>query len=1051
MKKSLLISVILFIIHSGSLFSQKEAAIWYFGNNAGLDFNSGAPVALHDMNFYIREGCSTISDAAGNMLFYTNGVKVFNRNHQEMPGYGWGIGGHQSSTNAAIIVPDPVNINKYYIFTTYEYGGNMAHSIIDMTAANGLGAVVSGATLATVTTEKLSAVKDANGTGYWIVTTKKYTNEILAFHLGPTGLNTTPVISSIGTAEGGWPNSGLGALKLSPNGKKLAKANMAHSQIELFDFDNATGIVSNRVAIQFDYWNRPYGIEFSPNSKVLYTAMEVSSGGVFQFDISNHDESIINNSKVVFNYGNPLGALQLGIDGKLYVGVQTTKLDVINEPNNLGTACNYQIGAVDISPGYGTLGLPAFVQSLFSTGFTYTNTCFNDITGFELQEQNIQSVIWNFDDPNAGASNQSNAVNPSHQFTAPGSYNVTVVVTNTSGQTTTITNTVVITAQPIAYSIQNIHACENHINTGISSNFDSSQIESQVLNGQTNMKVSYFDGHGNLLSSPLPSPLSNSIPNQETITVRVSPKTNPLCFSETTFDLIVSPIPNVNTIAEIKSCDDNNDGFTYFDLSSIENQLIGNQPYLDIEYYNGNNNLIPNLPTYYQNIIENQETITVKVKNTVTNCVSHSSFKLIVTPSPVVNESVILKSCDDNKDGISEYFDTSNLEHDLIGNQTGLQLLYFNSNGDLLNSPLPNPISNITPFNDFIKVIVTDTLTNCQKEANVQLLTTAEPIIHSIPTLYSCDEGNGYANFDTSAIQNQLIGNQTQISLVYTNESGELLPTPFPSNFQNQTPFEQTINVKVIDNNNPNCFSTETFKLAVNSLPNINLNDDYILCDLKPYLRLESSPSFDSWTWTYEDGTIVSTNYFANLIDEGEYTLTVVDTKNNISCENSKTFKLTRTVLPQIENVSIQEWSYNNSIEIFATGDGDFEYSINGINYQDQSIFSNVSGGIYTVHVRDKNGCGEDKNEVAVIDYPQFFTPNGNGINDYWQILGIRKYGQALIYIFDRYGKLLTKISPNARGWDGTYHGNPMPSDDYWFKLELNDGKTFKAHFTLKR
>ncbi|CAN0600197.1 unnamed protein product [Laminaria digitata] len=139
-------------------------------------------------------------------------------------------------------------------------------------------------------------------------------------------------------------------------------------------------------------------------------------------------------------------------------------------------------------------------------------------------------------------------------------------------------------------------------------------------------------------------------------------------------------------------------------------------------------------------------------------------------------------------------------------------------------------------------------------------------------------------------------------------------------------------------------------------------------------------------------------------------------------------------------------------VEVEVSGDGDYEYSIDGINYQNEPRFDNVESGFYTVLVRDKNGCGMSEREISVIGFPKFFTPNGDGANDTWQIIGANKnFGDQIIHIFDRYGKLVKQISTSTIGWDGSMNGQLLPSSDYWFRITMNDGKEFKGHFSLKR
>ncbi|KAF2518215.1 T9SS type B sorting domain-containing protein, partial [Flavobacterium salilacus subsp. salilacus] len=182
-------------------------------------------------------------------------------------------------------------------------------------------------------------------------------------------------------------------------------------------------------------------------------------------------------------------------------------------------------------------------------------------------------------------------------------------------------------------------------------------------------------------------------------------------------------------------------------------------------------------------------------------------------------------------------------------------------------------------------------------------------------------------------------------------------------------------------------------------------------------------------------------------------------------------------------------FSDNQVITIQVQGYGNYEYQLEDGPWQDSNIFTNVvpRRTPYTVHVRDKDACSDfitDIPEVNVIDYPRYFTPNGDGYNDYWNIFGLSSQGGAEIYIFDRYGKLIKQISSQSEGWDGTYNGSPLPADDYWFTVTFNEEtisiqplrdasgaivndpvtnepimvevpleltREFKAHFSLKR
>lgn len=730
------------------------------------------------------------------------------------------------------------------------------------------------------------------------------------------------------------------------------------------------------------------------------------------------------------------------------------------EDNNLFLSSTFmshpiQLNGMNISNNSGNNGRDVLLfkykldQNDLSSSISYENTCFDGITSFYL-EGNFDSILWNFDDPTSGANNTSILHDPSHTFINIGNYNVTALVT-CGTETETINVEVVITESPLVNQIADIYACEDVYESQISSAFDTSSIENDLIGNQSDLTIKYFDSNGIELPSPLPNPMSNSILGQETITARITYNTNLTCFTEISFDLIVNPLPEINEINNIYACDDDNDGVTEFDISNLETIISDNQSGMIIEFFYENGEPLPNpLPNTIQNIVLNQETITARITDPNSNCYNESSFDLIVNPLPEVTQLQPIYGCDDNIDGISEYFDTSNVEGQVLNGQTEMTISYFDQSGIALPSPLPNPYTNSNTFNESITIRVTDNNSTCYAETTLQLQTVTQPNISQPENLYACDLGNGYAEFDTSLIEQQLIGNQTGLTIQYFDSDNNPLPSPLPILFQNTEPFFQTISVRVEDGSNPICYSETSFDLIVNELPEINLEDQYYICNLEPSISLFMNSSHNSYDWFYQDGTLISNTNTAVIVDEGTYILTVTDIENGVTCENSFEFSLIRSVLPEIQQINFGELG-NNYIEIIASGDGDFEYSINGMNYQDSNYFSNIQGGIYTVFLRDKDGCGQDSEEVTVIDYPKFFTPNDDGYNDFWQIKGIVNFPNSKTLIFDRYGKLLARITSNDFGWNGFYNGKQMMSNDYWFITDLGNGRTFAGHFSLRR
>jgi gliding motility-associated-like protein len=681
----------------------------------------------------------------------------------------------------------------------------------------------------------------------------------------------------------------------------------------------------------------------------------------------------------------------------------------------------------------------------------FSNICSEFLKEFSVDDQSkVASIIWNFGDPASGVNNTSTDLSPFHDFSVDGKYTVTATVTGKDGTIEVLTETIDAKEPPKAYGINNIYACESVSGTGISKSFDVSMITQQVLGGQIDKVITFIDGKGSKYTS-LPSPFTNTIRDRETITVRVSHKDNLCCYSETTFDLIVNPMPNLSAVSDLIVCDNDTDGFGEFNLKPLETLITGTATDIKVEFYHQNGQKIQAPLNAITNLVSKEEIVKVKVINKNTNCYNESTFKLIVSTLPIANSLQELMGCDDNNDGISEYFDTSNIESTVLGNQTGMKVSYFDARGNQLSSPLPNPYRNTTINKETITVRVTNSLTNCYVETSLVLKTASQPKISKPGNKYACDEGNGFATFDMSNIATEIIGNQSGLKIIYFDSNGNQLPSPLPALFQNTQAKSQTIKIKVENEINNLCNSETSFDIIVNDLPSVKIEKTYFLCNLETSLHVSVTNDLDSYSWKSPEGDIISNTNDANLVNAGKYTLLVGKIQNNIYCENSFEFELIRSVLPTIKEVKYKELSENNFIEIIAEGYGDFEYSIDGINYQDSNYFSNIQGGTYIAYLRDKEGCGIDSQEVTVIDYPKFFTPNNDGHNDIWQIKAISKFPNSKIAIFDRYGKLLTELFLNDSGWDGFYNGKQMPSDDYWFRANFNNKIVFSGHFALKR
>jgi sugar lactone lactonase YvrE len=355
--------------------SKNYANNWYFGNQAAIKFENNVPAALTNSAMSQVEGVATISDANGNLLFYTNGITIYNRNHQIMVN-GTGLTSHSSNTQAAFIVPFPENPNKYYVITPDPY----YYSIVDMTLDNGNGAVQTDAKNILISqerSEKVAGLLASNQTDIWLITYGASQMRFNVYKITPDGITTSPVVSQFATASGYY-----GYMKISPDGTKIAMANF-NNTFHLYDFNAATGIVSNQRIMNINVGGfGSYGIEFSPNNNLVYVADHRGQNRVYQYDITLATPALIAASVVpLATNAQALGGIQLGPDNKIYVARENAGfLGVINNPNVVGADCNYVADGVSLSGKTSNLGLPGFVASSLVQNQPYISS-FSPISG----------------------------------------------------------------------------------------------------------------------------------------------------------------------------------------------------------------------------------------------------------------------------------------------------------------------------------------------------------------------------------------------------------------------------------------------------------------------------------------------------------------------------------------------------------------------------------------------------------------------------------------------------------------------------------------------
>jgi hypothetical protein len=430
MKSTLKFLAILWILNlfvSNDGLAQGQSNYWYFGYNAGIRFSDG-PIALSDGMVNSLEGCATISDEDGNLMFYTDGSTVYDANHDIMQN-GTGLLGDYSSTQSGIIVQKPGSSTEFYIFTVPAYNNidGLCYSIVDMTLNGGLGAVTAEKNINLVesTAEKVTAVYHSNGMDFWVITHLANSDAYHAYLVTASGVNFTPVVSNIGASPASTGES-LGYLKVTPTTGKIAAIHSYLNIVEVSDFNYTTGEVTNLITVPLNSGGTPYGLEFSPNQRFLYTSTYGSgTNNIVQIDLeAGSDTDVINSASVVCNAYVNMGAIQIAPDNKLYFACTSDYLGVIEEPDLQGVACQAEAECFYLNGNSSAYGLPTFFSSFFVVPEPdIIESCQDDTVFFQVDLNIIvDSVIWNFDDPQS-MDNSSTDLYTYHIYNESGTYN----------------------------------------------------------------------------------------------------------------------------------------------------------------------------------------------------------------------------------------------------------------------------------------------------------------------------------------------------------------------------------------------------------------------------------------------------------------------------------------------------------------------------------------------------------------------------------------------------------------------------------------------------
>lgn len=433
-----------------------------------------------------------------------------------------------------------------------------------------------------------------------------------------------------------------------------------------------------------------------------------------------------------------------------------------------------------------------------------------------------------------------------------------------------------------------------------------------------------------------------------------------------------------------------------------------------------------------------------------TDCLTTGEIK-IEYASEIIYTNTSLFQCDDDTDGIA------------IFNLTKVDQIVKNNVSDILNKGYYESITDaqgktnqiINPehyTNHSTPQIVYARIENkygCYKIAEVTLKVSNTSIATQAPinTCDGDDNQDGFYQFDLAAQVSQQIlsGLPNGLTVQYFLSSADALTetNKLPNLFKNTSAPTQTIYARII--NGADCYDITPITLVVHAFDPPNFEDESQMLCKGDQTTLSVAAGFASYLWSTGD----TTNTITTTVS-GDYWVTVKDING---CEKTKKFKIIPSEPATINNAIIKDFSgIDNTVVIEYTGVGDYEFSLDGIIFQNEPLFTRVNPGIYYAVAKDKNGCGlSNAFLLYVLDYPRFFTPNGDGFNDLWTVKDFDQLPDYKVSIFDRYGKLLKQMSKNSPGWNGQFNGQQLPADDYWFNLLLDTGKSIKGHFSLKR
>ncbi|MDG5492381.1 T9SS type B sorting domain-containing protein [Psychroserpens sp. SPM9] len=591
--------------------------------------------------------------------------------------------------------------------------------------------------------------------------------------------------------------------------------------------------------------------------------------------------------------------------------------------------------------------------------------------------------------------------------------------------------------------------CDDISNDG-SETFDLNSKVSEISEGiNDTLDISFYTSLANAenQTNAIPLEFANTV-NPQQIFVVIDNGT--ICNSITSFELNIIQVPEVNLALPISECDDDYDGITEFDLTQAEFDILDvRHDDITVTYFEtmsdleANTNAIQN-PESYTNLT-NPQTVFIRVTNTISDCFVAIPLELNVNLPPAINDFGVYEVCDNENDLVN----LNDINSVLLVNTENVIVNYYASQADAQNQAnvLDNNYNYVTT-NDTLFARVEFATTLCYYIYEFNLQVNPLPVAHQPDNLEACDDDyDGFYAFDLTQQNAQILGGQNPNNFTVSYYLDMVLAQ------EGTNPLEPTYDALTndviyvrVENNTTGCFSTTSFMTIIFEKPIVAIDDQVICLDNLPLIvSANTNNAGDTYFW--------STNETAPEIEItqiGDYWVTVT-TPNG--CQETRVFSVSESEAATIEITETVDFSDPNNITVTISGIGNYLYQLDDEEPQDSGFFENVSLGYHTITIIDLNGCSEVSKEIVVIDAPKFFTPNNDSYFDTWHITGVETLTGTMVYIYDRYGKLLTTLDSDDKGWDGIYNGNLMPATDYWFVADVKKGAIefqVKGHFSLR-